>query len=54
MKGVQANEVEIDADNLDELVEQVRGEHEQRYLDHRHEEPAKGKVRSPHLFLAVA
>ncbi|KAI1790082.1 DNA repair exonuclease [Ganoderma leucocontextum] len=43
MKGVQANEVEVDADNLDELVEQVRGEHEQRYLDNRHEEPAKGK-----------
>ncbi|KAM5539737.1 hypothetical protein V8D89_006550 [Ganoderma adspersum] len=43
MKGVQANEAEVDADNIDELVEQVRGEHEQRYLGHRHEEPAKGK-----------
>ncbi|TBU23353.1 DNA repair exonuclease [Dichomitus squalens] len=43
MKGVQANEGEIDADNIDELVEQVREQHEQRYLQKRTEEPAKGK-----------
>ena len=45
MKGVQANEGEVDADNIDELVEQVRGEQEQRYLEKRNEEPAKRKVR---------
>ena len=45
MKGVQANEGEVDADNIDELVEQVRGEQEQRYLEKRNEEPAKRKAR---------
>ena len=45
MKGVQANEDEVDADNIDELVEQVRGEQEQRYLEKRNEEPTKRKVR---------
>ena len=45
MKGVQANEGDVDADNIDELVEQVRGEQEQRYLEKRNEEPAKRKVR---------
>ena len=45
MKGVQANEGEVDADNIDELVEKVRGEQEQRYLEKRNEEPTKRKVR---------
>ncbi|KAI0705613.1 Metallo-dependent phosphatase-like protein [Earliella scabrosa] len=43
MKGVQANEGDVDDDNLDEIVEKVRGEHEQTYLERRHDKPAKGK-----------
>ncbi|KAI0800087.1 DNA repair exonuclease [Fomes fomentarius] len=42
-KGVQANEGDVDDDNLDEIVVKVRKEHEHDYLENRQEKPSKGK-----------
>ncbi|TFK83537.1 DNA repair exonuclease, partial [Polyporus arcularius HHB13444] len=43
MKGVQANEDEVDPDNIEEIVEKVREEHEEKYKERRQENSSKGK-----------
>ncbi|KAH9937834.1 DNA repair exonuclease [Epithele typhae] len=43
MGGVQAEEGDIDEDNLDEIVERVREVHDKQYLEKREHKSAKGK-----------